>query len=197
LEKGLLAATFVTSVYDHARIPRDPRPAVAVAGRSNVGKSTLLNAITEGKNVAKVSATPGKTQALNFFLADDRFYLVDLPGYGFAKVPQKIRDSWGHLVEGYLTGDDRLRGLVLLIDCRRKIQPDDLVLLEWIVSRNLPFLIVLTKADKLSKSRLTETTRQVREEIFGDRENENLVPFSAKSKLGKNDVLRWIRKVVS
>lgn len=190
---GLIKAGFIASYYDHGQIPSDRRSAIAIAGRSNVGKSTLINCITEGKKIAKVSQTPGKTQALNFFLADDRFYLVDLPGYGFAKVPIKVRKSWGVLVEGYLSSDANLRGLVLLIDCRRKLQPDDVTLLDWVVNREVPFLIVLTKTDKLGNSQLAKTVREMRQEIFGNQEGE-LISFSATKNRGKKEVLRWIRK---
>jgi GTP-binding protein len=194
---GLLSANFVTSVYDHRKVPFDSRSAVAIAGRSNVGKSTLINSITEGKKVAKVSGTPGKTQALNFFLTDNRFYLVDLPGYGFAKVPLEVKKSWGSLVEGYLTESRNLRGLVFLIDCRREFQKDDMTLLEWVLNRELPFLVVMTKADKLSRNQLVQTVRKMKTLIFGDDEMAQLIPFSAKSNLGKKEVLQWIRKVVA
>jgi len=197
VRSGLLSASFVTSIYDYRKVPSERRKAVAIAGRSNVGKSTLINAITEGKKIAKVSGTPGKTQALNFFLADGKFHLVDLPGYGFARVPPEVRKSWGRLVEGYLTENPDLRGLVFLIDCRRELQPDDLTLLEWVVNRELPFLLVMTKADKLSRSKLNQAVRNMRRLIFGDENAGNLVPFSAKTNLGKKEVLQWIRKVVA
>jgi GTP-binding protein len=193
----LLAASFVTSVYDHTKAPRDRRPAVAIAGRSNVGKSTLINSITEGKKIAKVSGTPGKTQALNFFLVDDRFYLVDLPGYGYAKVPADVKRSWASLVETYLTENQQLRGLVFLIDCRRDFQEDDRTLLQWVVSRELPFLIVMTKTDKLSRSQLSPAIGNISELIFGDRQAGNLIPFSAKTNLGRNEVIQWIRQVAA
>ncbi len=197
MRSGLISAQFVTSVYDHRKIPSDTRKAVAIAGRSNVGKSTLINSITEGKKIAKVSGTPGKTQALNFFLADNRFYLVDLPGYGYAKVPPKVKESWATLVEGYLTESANLRGLVFLVDSRRDLQPDDVTLLEWIVDRELPFLIVMTKADKLNRGKLMQVVGKMRKTIFGDEKIGNLIPFSAKTNLGKNEVLQWIRKVVA
>jgi GTP-binding protein len=170
---------------------------VAIAGRSNVGKSTLINSITQGKKIAKVSGTPGKTQALNFFLADSRFHLVDLPGYGYARVPAAVKKSWGVLVEGYLTGNPNLKGLVFLVDCRRDLRPDDMTLLEWVVNRELPFLIVLTKADKLSRNQLNQAVRKMRRLIFGDEDQGNLIPFSAKNKLGNKEVLQWIRKVAA
>jgi GTP-binding protein len=197
MASGLIAAKFVTSVYDHRKTPAENRKAVAIAGRSNVGKSTLINSITEGKKIAKVSSTPGKTQALNFFLADNKFHLVDLPGYGFAKVPVAVKKSWGVLVEGYLTENPNLMGLVFLVDCRRDLQPDDITLMEWVVNRELPFLIVMTKADKLNRNNLNQAVRKLRKVIFGDENLGDLIPFSAKSGIGKKEVLRWIRAVVS
>lgn len=197
MRSGLISASFVTSVYDHRKVPSDTRKAVAIAGRSNVGKSTLINSITEGKKIAKVSGTPGKTQALNFFLADNKFYLVDLPGYGYARVPPKVKQSWARLVEGYLTETPNLRGMVFLVDCRRELQPDDVTLLEWVAGRELPFLIVFTKADKLSRSRLMQAAGKMRTIIFGDEKPGDLIPFSTKTNLGKKEVLQWIRKVVA
>lgn len=194
---SLLAAQFVSSIYDNKKIPSDMRPSVAIAGRSNVGKSTLINTITQGKKVAKVSSTPGKTQALNFFLTDNKFYLVDLPGYGFAKVPLAVKKSWGTLVEGYLTAAPTLRGLVMLLDCRREIQPDDMTLLEWVIHRDLPFVIVLTKTDKLNKSKLLQAIRKMRTRLFGEENEGQLIPFSAKTNLGKNEVIQWIRKAIA
>jgi GTP-binding protein len=196
MASGLISAKFVTSVYDYRKVPQERRRAVAISGRSNVGKSTLINAITEGKKIAKVSSTPGKTQALNFFLADNKFHLVDLPGYGFAKVPPEVKKSWGKLVEGYLTENPDLRGLVFLIDCRRDLQPDDVTLLEWVVNRELPFLIVMTKADKLSRSKLMQAVQKMEKLLFGGQIPGSLIPFSAKSNLGKKEVLQWIRRAV-
>lgn len=194
---GLIAANFVTSVYDHRKVPSDRRPAVAFAGRSNVGKSTLINGITQGKNIAKVSGTPGKTQSLNFFLADDRFYLVDLPGYGFARVPKKVKESWGKLVEGYLTENETLRGLVFLIDCRREFRDEDKMLMEWVVNRELPFLIVMTKADKLSKNQLNAAVLKMRQLLFGGIDYGHLVTYSARNNVGRKEVLTWVRKLVA
>ncbi len=194
---SLLAATFVSSIYDNKKIPSDRKSAVAIAGRSNVGKSTLINTITQGKKIAKVSSTPGKTQALNFFNTDNKFYLVDLPGYGFAKVPLAVKKSWGKLVEGYLTEAPTLKGLVMLLDCRREIQPDDLLMLEWVINRDTPFVIVLTKTDKLSRSKMIQTVRKMKKTLFGDENAGDLIPFSARTNLGKNEVIQWIRKAVA
>lgn len=193
---ALFAARFVSSVYDHRKVPSDNRPVIAFAGRSNVGKSTLINCITEGKKIAKVSATPGKTQSLNFFMVEDRFYFVDLPGYGFAKVPPEVKKEWGRLVEGYFAEDTHLRGLVFLIDSRREFQPDDLTLLKWAVDRQLPFVIALTKSDKLSTSQLRRTVQAMNQKIFGAQSEESVIPFSAVTNRGKKEVVQWIRNLV-
>ncbi|MEE9441948.1 MAG: ribosome biogenesis GTP-binding protein YihA/YsxC [candidate division Zixibacteria bacterium] len=197
MASGLLAANFIASYYDNRKIPSDTRKAVAIAGRSNVGKSALINQITQGKKIAKVSSTPGKTQALNFFLVEDKFYLVDLPGYGFAKVPLKVKKSWGQLVEGYLTTNENLKGLVLLLDCRRDIQPDDMTLLEWIINRQLPFVVVMTKTDKLKRSQLNLAISKLKRILYGDESEGNLIPFSAKNNTGRKEVLQWIRRAVA
>jgi GTP-binding protein len=194
---GLISARFVMSVLDYTKAPTDRRPAVAIAGRSNVGKSSLINSITEGKAIARVSSTPGKTQSLNFFLAEDHFYLVDLPGYGYAKAPHKVKDSWGRLVEGYLMNSPYLRGLIILVDCRREYQADDRMLLEWIAPRKLPIAAVMTKTDKLTRNELEKAVTALRRDMFGHDEGGDLVPFSTKTGVGKKEVVQWIRKAAS
>lgn len=194
---GLITAHFVTSTFDHTKAPTDRRPAVAFAGRSNVGKSSLINAITEGKPIARVSATPGKTQSLNFFMGDDRFFLVDLPGYGYAKAPHAVKGSWGKLVEGYLLNAAHLRGLILLVDCRRDFQADDRMLLEWLAPRRLPVLIVLTKTDKLTRSQLDKAVKTIGRDVFGDDERGELIPFSSKTGQGKREIIHWIRTLTA
>lgn len=197
MASGLLAAKFIASYYDNGKIPSDTRKAVAIAGRSNVGKSTLINQITQGKKIAKVSSTPGKTQALNFFIVEEKFYLVDLPGYGFAKVPLKVKQSWGQLVEGYLTANENLRGLVFLLDCRRDIQPDDMTLLEWVINRRVPFVIVMTKTDKLKRGQLNTAIQKMKKHLYGDEDEGDFIPFSAKNNAGRKEVLQWIRRAVA
>jgi len=123
--------------------------------------------------------------------------LVDLPGYGYAKVPVEIKKSWGKLVEGYLTASPSLRGMVFLIDCRREVQPDDKMLLNWVTSRRLPFLIVVTKADKLTRNQLEQALRSFREVVLRDDDNGELTAFSSRTKLGHEEVVRWVRQVVA
>lgn len=163
-----------------------------MAGRSNVGKSSLLNRLLGQKGLAKVSSTPGKTQALNFFLVNDQFYLVDLPGYGFAKVPETVRTSWGKLISTYLNETERLQGLLLLLDSRRSVTPDDLQLMRWLAKRQLPLLPVLTKCDKLGAAALATAASAATEQL-----GRPPLIFSAVSGRGKNELIRAIRDLVT
>lgn len=144
--------------------PADLRQ-VAIAGKSNVGKSSLVNAVVGRKRIARVSGTPGKTREINFYLINDRFFLVDLPGYGFARAPEAVRDAWRRLVEDYLSHNDRLDGLVLLIDCRRGIQEADRQLLDYLSADEIPVLVVLTKMDKLNRSGRSKAVADLRKEL--------------------------------
>jgi len=143
---------FVTSAASAPQFPTSTLPEVAFVGRSNVGKSSLLNMLTHQKNLAKVSKTPGRTQLVNFFSIDDKAHLVDLPGYGFADVPKSIQSKWDRLMHDYLALRQQLLGLVLLLDVRRTPSAHDLMMLDWIGARELPVLIVLTKVDKVGKN---------------------------------------------
>ena len=127
-------------------------PQIAIAGRSNVGKSTLLNRLVGRKSLARTSKKPGRTQEINFFRIDDRFLLVDLPGYGFAKAPQSVRERWGPLIEAYLSDTPELLGIVLLIDARRGVTADDERMIEYLAETGTPTLFAMTKADKLNRS---------------------------------------------
>jgi len=144
--------------------PADLRQ-VAIAGRSNVGKSSLVNAVVGRKRIARVSGTPGKTREINFYLIDNRFFLVDLPGYGFARAPEAVRDAWRRLVEKYLTHNDRLDGLILLLDCRRGVQEADRQLLDYVSADEIPVLVVLTKMDKLNRSGRTKAVADVKSQL--------------------------------
>lgn len=145
-------ARFIKSAAERAGWPRADLPEVAFAGRSNVGKSSLINFLTSRKSLAKTSATPGKTQLVNFFGVDDSFNLVDLPGYGYARVPLAERARWRPMIETYLEHRETLQGVVVLIDSRRGAREMDLHLLEWLAAVNLPACLVLTKADKLKQN---------------------------------------------
>ncbi|HEV8433128.1 MAG TPA: ribosome biogenesis GTP-binding protein YihA/YsxC [Thermoanaerobaculia bacterium] len=143
---------FSRAVYQPGDLPRDQRPQFAFAGRSNVGKSSLINAVLKRKAIARVSQTPGKTQAVQFYLVNDRFYLVDLPGYGYAKVPQSVKRTWGALVHGYVESSDALRLIFLLLDVRRIPSAEDLQMHAWSQAAGIEEWILLTKTDKLSSN---------------------------------------------
>ena len=182
---------FVASYFALEQVPDDPRPQIAFAGKSNVGKSSLLNKLVGQKKMAKVSGTPGKTRSLNFFCINERFYFVDLPGYGYAKVSKTERESWGKLIEGYLTKSEPLTGLVLLLDCRRDVSEKDLMLTEWLIERKLPVIIALTKCDKLTRGKLNNKIHTTEKE-FGV----EVVPFSIVTGIGKNELVRAIMHLV-
>lgn len=157
-----------------------------MVGRSNVGKSSLINAILGRKGIARVSQTPGKTQAIHFYLVNDRFYLVDLPGYGFAKVPKTVTAAWGPLVGGYLEMSLELKTLFLLLDARRTPSEHDLEIRDWVELRQLPWHAVLTKIDKCSGNELARTRKVVSEALGLPREA--LIGFSKPNRQGIREI---------
>jgi GTP-binding protein len=157
----VLSAEFVISAARSEQFPGDSKQQIAFAGRSNVGKSSLINALLHRKSLVKTSATPGKTQLVNFFIINEAFYFVDLPGYGYAKVPQAVLDTWAPMIEGYLKDSPRLAGVVLLLDSRREPDSRDTRLIEWLRQYDIPAMFVLTKADKLNRQDAERARRQV------------------------------------
>jgi GTP-binding protein len=145
-------ARFIAGASDARQLPRHPTPEIAFAGRSNVGKSSLLNRLAGRHALARVSKTPGRTQQLNFFDLDGEIVFVDLPGYGFARVPEAVRQQWKSLVEGYLGGRRQLRGVVVIVDLRRGVEDDDRDLIQYLHAHGIPVLLAVTKVDKLSRS---------------------------------------------
>lgn len=148
-----IPARFVTSAASPSDFPPPSLPEVAVVGRSNVGKSSLVNVLVGQPGLARTSRTPGRTRLVNWFEIDGRFHLVDLPGYGYAEVSQAMRDSWRPLIEGYLAGRTSLAGVLLLIDIRRGAQDEELDFAPWLAERAMPVVVALTKADKLAKNK--------------------------------------------
>ncbi len=163
-----------------------------MAGRSNVGKSSLLNQIVGQRKLAKVSSTPGRTRSLNYFKIDDRFYLVDLPGYGYAKVSKVLREQWGQLIEDYLTQCEDLIGMVLLLDVRRDPTAQDMELIAWLSERQLPVLIAVTKADKLTRDAQRKKVQQTEDELGA-----SALAFSAVTGAGKNELMAAVRQLVN
>lgn len=177
-----------TLVDPDAPLP-EPLPQVAFSGRSNVGKSSLINTLLRRtrKKLAHVSARPGKTQALNFFRVNERFFLVDLPGFGFADVPLSVKEGWQALIEGYLAREDGPRGAVHLVDIRRDPMPTDLQMLDYLATIGLPTLVVLTKVDKLTHSRRLQQVKALAEGLHLDMEQ--VIPFSSKTGEGREELL--------
>lgn len=155
------SAEFVISAPGPAQFPKNAKLQVAFAGRSNVGKSSLINALVHKKNLVKTSATPGKTQLVNFFIINGSFYFVDLPGYGFARVPYAVTDAWAPMIEGYLKGSPSLKTVVVLLDSRRELDERDLRLMDWLKQYGINSIPVLTKADKLSRQEAELTRRNI------------------------------------
>lgn len=150
---------------DLRQCPSDGLPEIVLAGRSNVGKSSLVNALTNRKSIARISGTPGKTQAVQYFRVDDRFYLTDLPGYGYAQTSRENIKQFSSLVDDYLTGDRPIRAVLHLLDVRHQPSEGDLIMQQWLLHKGLRFGVVLTKADKLSGAQLRNRVQMIREEL--------------------------------
>ena len=183
------SASFIATAVRSSQYPSPELQEIAFAGRSNVGKSTLINQLLHRKRLVKTSATPGRTQCINFFLVNNAFYFVDLPGYGYAKVPANIQKRWGPMVEQYLTHRKSLKAVVLILDIRRIPNKEDLQLLSWLRHYDMRDIIVLTKADKLTKNKRYQQIKKNAQELTLT--PEELVVFSAKS--GEGRELLWKR----
>ncbi|MDZ7641131.1 MAG: ribosome biogenesis GTP-binding protein YihA/YsxC [Desulfurivibrio sp.] len=181
--------TFVDSVFSPAQLPVVELPEIAFAGRSNVGKSSLINCLLRRKNLVKVSARPGKTRSLNFYLVDERLHLVDLPGYGYAKVDKRQQEQWRQLVGGYLEKRDNLRCVVVIIDLRHALKDLDRLLIQWLGELGIAFLPVYTKLDKLSRNQQHRQARLL-DQALGITPEQRLL-FSAKSGEGRPEL--WSR----
>ena len=158
----ITSARFLAAASDGSHLPQHQWPEIAFAGRSNVGKSSLLNRLTGQHKLARVSKTPGRTQQLNFFLINDAVVFVDLPGYGFARVPLAVKAQWRTLVESYLTVGHMLRAVVVIVDIRRGVEPDDQQLLDFLAAHHIRSILVATKADKLKRNDLVRQTAALR-----------------------------------
>jgi GTP-binding protein len=183
------SVSFHRAAYKPEDFPRDKRPQFAFVGRSNVGKSSLINAVVNRKGVARVSQTPGKTQAVQFYLVNDRFYLVDLPGYGYAKVSKALMQSWGELVRGYLESSEDIRKLFLLMDVRR-VPPGehDLQMHQWAQRAGIEETVVLTKSDKLSNQQLLKARQAMAAALEVD--PSMLIAASAVTRKGIDEIRR-------
>ncbi|EKQ53149.1 MULTISPECIES: ribosome biogenesis GTP-binding protein YihA/YsxC [unclassified Clostridium] len=179
---------FITSAVKKNQYPIDNRVEIAFVGRSNVGKSSLINSLTNRKKLAKVSQTPGKTRLVNFFLINDDFYLVDLPGYGYAKVSQAEKDSWGKTVEMYLNDREQLKRVVLLVDSRHKPTGDDIMMHEWIKHFGYDVIVIATKSDKLTRNELNKNEKVIRDTLKLNLEDK-LYFFSSLNRNGRDELI--------
>ena len=185
-------AQFLTSANKISQLPPDEGAEVAFAGRSNAGKSSALNAITDNKGLAKTSKTPGRTQLINFFALDEGHHLVDLPGYGYAKVPPSVKRHWQQVLSEYLRTRHSLRGLVLLMDVRHPLREFDLQMLDWCHHQNMPVHILLTKADKFKRGAASSALHKVQKAIKEAYPQTSAQLFSAQDKQGLDQALQQL-----
>lgn len=187
--------TFIASAFREEQFPPADLPEIAFAGRSNVGKSSVINTLANRKHLAKTGATPGRTRSVNFFAVGTRLYLVDLPGYGFARVSSEVRQSWQRLVESYLKGRPTLKAVVLIMDIRREPTEGDLVLLGWLRHYGITPILTLTKADKVSRGKALSRAKRVVQQM--DPAMGPAIVFSSKTREGRDEIWRRIDEVIS
>ena len=188
------SAEFVKSAVKPSQYPSAELPEIAFAGRSNVGKSSLINTLVNRKHLVKTSSTPGRTQLINFFIINKAFLFVDLPGYGYARVPASVRKSWGPMVETYLSTRETLKGVVLIMDIRRKPGLQELNFIEWLDYYSISKILILTKIDKLSKTKQIKQRLSIEKDLGED--NNDLILFSAKSRRGKDAVWEAVDRLI-
>ena len=190
------SSEFVKSIKSLKHRPERLLPEFAFVGRSNVGKSSLINSLLQRKKLAKTSSTPGKTQLVNYFLVNDEFYFVDLPGYGFAKVSKKIKEEWQKYIEAYIVDNDQLKCLFLLMDGRHGIKQNDYEMLSWLEHHNFIYRIVFTKTDKLSRKKFYVVVRET-EKKYNVSLNNLFYPYSSVSGQGRETLLNEIESFLS
>ncbi len=183
-------AEFVTSAVKPEGFPPPDRPEVAFGGRSNVGKSSLINSLVQRKKLVKTSKRPGRTQTINFFNVNDALYAVDLPGYGFARVPDEVKDAWGPMIEGYLSQRPNLRAMVVVMDLRRGVEEDDFELIMAAPIFGIQPIMVFTKADKLSRNKRQQRRRELARDIEAD--PGELILFSSTEGFGRDQLWKRI-----
>ncbi|MGH9947920.1 MAG: ribosome biogenesis GTP-binding protein YihA/YsxC [Pyrinomonadaceae bacterium] len=188
----ITSAEFVKSAFDKSHWTTDGLPEIAFLGRSNVGKSSLLNSLLQRKALARTSNTPGRTQSINYFLVNNKFYFVDLPGYGYAKVSKAMRADWGKMAGEYLSQREELVLSIQLIDSRHQPTALDIELNEWLIANGKSFIAVATKADKLAKNQLQKQLKAIANSIDAS----SVIPFSAVSGLGRDEVLMEIARAI-
>ena len=170
-----------------SRLPDNKLPEIAFAGKSNVGKSSLINALMNRKALARTSSQPGKTQTINYYNINNELYFVDLPGYGYAKVPESEKEKWGRMVERYLSSSKQLKAIFLLIDIRHEPSANDKLMYDWVCQSGFTPVIVATKLDKIKRSQLNKQVKLLRESLGADKDTA-IIPFSAETKQGRDEI---------
>jgi GTP-binding protein len=189
----VVTTEFLKSAFKEDDWPKDPKPEIAFLGRSNVGKSSLINSLLSVRGLARTSSTPGRTQALNFFQINERFRFVDFPGFGYARVPKEIKSTWGEMATSYLAKRRQLVLSIHIVDSRHEPTKQDLQLHEWLDESNKPRLIVATKSDKLSNNELRTNLEHIARVLNDD----SVMAYSAKSGRGRDELWRAIKSAVS
>ena len=179
-----------------SKLPENVHPEVAFAGKSNVGKSSLINALMQRKSLARTSAQPGKTQTINFYNINDALYFVDLPGYGYAKANEKVKAQWGKMIEDYLYKSKKLRQVFLLIDIRHEPGKNDILMYDWIKNHGYEPIIIATKLDKINRSQIDKQVKLIRTTLKAGK-NTVIVPFSAETKQGREKIYEILDAVLS
>lgn len=183
--------TLETVIGVTSKIPQNRIPEIAFAGKSNVGKSSLINALMNRKSLARTSSQPGKTQTINFYNINDELYFVDLPGYGYAKVSQQEKEKWGKMIEKYLRQSKVLKAVFLLVDIRHDPSANDKIMYDWILSNGFHPIIIATKADKINRSQLQKQIKAIKQGLDADKAA-IVIPFSAQTKQGRDEIYELI-----
>ena len=177
-----------------SRIPESSRPEVAFAGKSNAGKSSLINGLLNRKSLARTSSQPGKTQTINYYNVNDMLYLVDLPGYGYAKVSEEVREKWGRMIERYLHGSRQLKAVFLLVDIRHAPSENDRTMYQWILYQGYEPVIIATKLDKIKRSQVSRQLKILKEGLEV-KPGTKMIPFSAETRQGRDEIWELIEDV--
>lgn len=178
-----------------SKLPVNSRPEVAFAGKSNVGKSSLINALMNRKSLARTSSQPGKTQTINFYNVNDSIYFVDLPGYGYAQANEHVKAQWGKMIENYLYQSKQLKAVFLLIDIRHKPSENDCIMYDWIRSHGFRPIIIATKLDKINRSQVQKQLKLIRETLQVEKDTV-IIPFSAATKQGREEIYEIIDRII-
>jgi GTP-binding protein len=188
-------AQYVITAVKPEQYPNHHLPEIAMVGRSNAGKSSMINTLVNQKNLARVAATPGKTREINFYNLDQKIFLADLPGYGYARVSKEKKASWHQMIETYLNTREQLRIIIMLVDIRHAPSADDQTMFEWLNSQDTPFIVVATKSDKIPRSQIGQRLRAIHS-LLAMKEAEMPIPFSSVTKDGVADLWRRIEELL-